>query len=275
VKKVAPVVLMAAAVYFTAGAALSVAGTAGGWAGAASSIGAMGGSLAPVLTGAIQYAGYGAIAGGAMAGLQGKNIIKGAGRGALTGAITGGVLGAVAPGAVGVPGTTPNGMTIGSTAPSNGLLPAAKIEGFSTGGIPGLDSAAASGPTLTTSLTPTFNAVDKVGSLAKTSGGAGWFSRNKDALSFVGDLAKTGISAYGGVASTKAAGKLALQQDRENAARIAANYAGVGNFLRTTPTGNGLLAGTPEGDDPSGTDYGYRYAYNHDTRRLERVPVSV
>src|SRR5688572_21612724 len=87
VKKVAPVALAAAAIYFTAGtalpalaggASLSGAAAAGGsaWAGAATSVGSLlgGGPLAAAVTGAIQHAGYGALAGGLKAGLSGKNV---------------------------------------------------------------------------------------------------------------------------------------------------------------------------------------------------------
>lgn len=93
-KKVAPIVLGAAAVYFTAGAALGLTPTLGA---AASSL--VGGSvlgsstLASVVTGAVTQAGYGAAIGGLAAAATGKSISKGMGTGALTGAVTGGVTG--------------------------------------------------------------------------------------------------------------------------------------------------------------------------------------
>lgn len=96
VTKVAPVVLGAAALYFTAGTALGLTG--GGMWGQALSSGIgntiLGSStLAQVVTGAVTQAGYGALAGAATSALTGGDPLKGAAAGALGGAVTGGVMG--------------------------------------------------------------------------------------------------------------------------------------------------------------------------------------
>jgi hypothetical protein len=95
--KYAPIALGAAALVFTAGAALGVPGTAGGWGGAVSkltqSLGA-GDMLTNTLSGALTQAGYGAVLGGATSMLTGGDPLKGAGFGAAGGAVTGGLMGA-------------------------------------------------------------------------------------------------------------------------------------------------------------------------------------
>ena len=101
---------MAAATFFTFGAALGLSGTLGGGWGAAVS-GAMAkvgltGTFANIVGGAIAQAGYGALAGGAIGAITGKGFVKGAQGGALMGAITGGALGAagIGPGLAPKPG---------------------------------------------------------------------------------------------------------------------------------------------------------------------------
>jgi len=99
VKKVALVAIAVAAIVFTGGAALGLAGVmGGGWAAAAATVGTtIGGSglLGTVLTGAITQAGTGALIGGAISAATGGSISKGMLRGAAAGAVTGGVMGGV------------------------------------------------------------------------------------------------------------------------------------------------------------------------------------
>lgn len=246
VKKVAPVALMAAAAYFTAGAALGFA-PATGWAGVASTLGGIGGSLAPVLTGAIEYAGYGALTGGAVAAIQGKNIIKGAGKGAVAGAITGGVIGGVS--SLGAPAET-----IGQGAAETGADGAAKIG---------------------------KNLAKAPADVSESGGGTGvldWLENHKVTGGIIAKSAAAGIGALASSGDAKSAAKLALQRDREQAERVRANYAGYGNFLRTTPTGNGLLGTPTQPTAPAlsapSSLYDYEYSYNPETRRLERVQRS-
>lgn len=94
VSKAAPIALAAGAMFFTAGSAL---GLTGGWGSVASSIGnAIGGTgtLGNIITGAVNQAGYGALAGGATALLTGGDITKGAGIGTLLGGASGAATGA-------------------------------------------------------------------------------------------------------------------------------------------------------------------------------------
>lgn len=85
VKKVAPIALGAAAVYFTAGAALGFAPTLGAAAGSLVGSSVLGNTtLASVVTGAITQAGYGAAIGGLTAAATGGSISKGMQTGALT-----------------------------------------------------------------------------------------------------------------------------------------------------------------------------------------------
>lgn len=96
VAEIAAPVLAAAAVVFTAGSAIPALGMAS-WGSVAGSIGGMLGEglLGSMVSGAIQYAGYGAITGGITAAISGGDIMKGITKGALFGAATGGVLGGV------------------------------------------------------------------------------------------------------------------------------------------------------------------------------------
>lgn len=92
VKKIVPAVLAAAAVFFTAGAAL--VGTAG-WAAAAGKVGSLlgTGTLGKTVAGAVYHAGYGAAIGGTVSKLSGGSFTQGAQRGAAIGAVTGGLAG--------------------------------------------------------------------------------------------------------------------------------------------------------------------------------------
>lgn len=123
--KVAGVVLAAGAVIFTAGAALGITAAAGGWGAAAATVGgglasALGGSatLAGILTGAIQYAGIGAVVGGVLSAVKGGDVLSGMAGGALTGGITGGIMGGLGIGGVGAPAESAS-----SVIPPTGATP--------------------------------------------------------------------------------------------------------------------------------------------------------
>ena len=109
----APIALLAAAAFFTFGAAL---GVTAGWgaivSGAMAKVG-LSGTLASVVGGAVAQAGYGALSGGVLGAVTGKGLLKGAQQGALAGAITGGVAGGFGFG----PGTATGSPT------SSGLMP--------------------------------------------------------------------------------------------------------------------------------------------------------
>ncbi len=99
VKKVAPIVLLAGAAFFTVGAALGVTPF---WGGAVSKFvnligikfGTKAGVLHGMLTGAIKQAGYGALVGAGTAAASGQDWRRGAAAGAGVGAVSGAALGA-------------------------------------------------------------------------------------------------------------------------------------------------------------------------------------
>ena len=151
VKKLAPILLVAAAIYFTGPAGLKLWGAAGaagaGAAGAAATGAAATGATAAAGTGAAAaqggmwasvkaamgsiaspgmvaaaktvgtYAGYGALTGGGVALITGQDPIKGAKQGALIGAATGGVAAYLSGPAAGAA----TGATQGSTVAQHGM----------------------------------------------------------------------------------------------------------------------------------------------------------
>ena len=106
VKKAAPVLLVAAGIYFTGPAGLGLWGAGGAAAGgiggmftqvktALSSFAAANPMLGAVAKGAIKYAGYGSLTGAGVALIRGQDPIKGAIKGAKYGALTGAAVGGV------------------------------------------------------------------------------------------------------------------------------------------------------------------------------------
>ena len=94
-KKVWPIALAAAAIFFTTGAALGHIGMS--WGKVASTLVTkvgIKGTLGKVLTGSIAGAGWGAAIGGGVSAAAGGSFTEGARSGALSGAITGGLAGA-------------------------------------------------------------------------------------------------------------------------------------------------------------------------------------
>lgn len=125
-KVIVPVVLAAAAIYFTVGAAAGVAGSASGWL--QSTLG-LSGTLGSVISNGVIQAGYGAILGAGAAALTGSDISKGALFGAGAGAITGGITGFAAPSTLGAAGAS----GLSGSAPSS--LSATAGGGLSGGGL--------------------------------------------------------------------------------------------------------------------------------------------
>ena len=94
-KKVWPIALAAAAIFFTTGAALGYIGMS--WGKVASTLVTkvgIKGTLGKVLTGSIAGSGWGAAIGGGISAATGGSFTEGARSGALSGAITGGLAGA-------------------------------------------------------------------------------------------------------------------------------------------------------------------------------------
>ncbi len=93
IKKVAPYALAAAAIYFTAGAALGGTASFGSMSSTAMTNMFGEGILADTLAGAVTQAGYGSLIGGAISGVSGGDISEGMQKGALVGSLTGGATG--------------------------------------------------------------------------------------------------------------------------------------------------------------------------------------
>ena len=95
IKKVWPMVLVATAIFFTAGAALGGLGGMGWGKAVATFVGKIGvkGTLGKVLSGTIAGAGYGSMIGGGISAATGGSFLEGARSGAISGAITGGIAG--------------------------------------------------------------------------------------------------------------------------------------------------------------------------------------
>ena len=153
VVKVAPFALAAAAVVFTGGAALGILPTfATAVGGLVGSLG-VGSALAPILTGAVVNAGFGAAAGFVLGGKQGMKM------GAITGGLLGGIGGALGGAGGAAAGATSNASLNALTNSTNAILGAgASATPAMAGGFSGLSTiapaaaAAASGSPITSGL---------------------------------------------------------------------------------------------------------------------------
>lgn len=110
IKRIAPVLVAAAAIYFTAGAALPMLGTGGATAGNAliSSLGiSPTGVMGSIISSAVTQAGYGAVIGAATSAAIGGSVTEGLQKGAIVGGATGAATGAftslTAPATAGAP----------------------------------------------------------------------------------------------------------------------------------------------------------------------------
>lgn len=265
-KIIVPVVLGAAAIYFTVGAALGVTGTAGGWL--SSSLG-LSGTLGSVVSGAVTQAGYGALLGGGLAAVTDGDVGKGLLEGALAGAVTGGITGAITAPAIaassGATGATGPGTTAGGGLPSElglagsldtaaGLNPNTAIKAPTTGG-----------PETTGLLT-------RFGEFASTPGGGAIIG---GAIQGIG----SGIGNFALADAEVEAAKLRAEQEEAERARIAANFDVSG--------GGGLLTGTRFDTTPRPTPLqqfnpatvlarsrGAMWRYNPATGQVELTPTA-
>ena len=142
IKKVLPIVILGAAIFFTAGAALvpGIASLGGSWGSAISGFLAKipaSAVLKPVLTGAMKGAGYGSMVGA---------VTGDVGRGAKFGAVTGGIVGGL--GALNAP--APASPSSGAADVISGVGPdmAAEVGGGVSGGGPAATVTAGGGPGL-------------------------------------------------------------------------------------------------------------------------------
>lgn len=231
-KFIVPVVLAAAAIYFTAGAA------AGGTAGISGLVGrlGLGSTLSSVLTGAVTQAGIGAALGAGTAALAGGDIGKGALLGGAAGAVTGGITGAV------------NAPT--TAASSFGRDPqfpqASNLGSRGTGSPGGLPSSSGFAESL---AEPSLVNLPDTGTGPSSNGllsGVGKFITDNQTL-LGGALQGVGAG-IGSAAEADArieAARIEADQDEIERARIAANFDVSG--------GGGLLTGTQFGTTPRPT----------------------
>jgi hypothetical protein len=279
VRKVAPIALAAGAVIFTAGAALGVGPMAGGWGAAASSLtSSLGvqGSLAPIVTGAVTQAGYGAAIGAATSAITGGDISDGALMGAAGGAVTGGVMGAAGMGTDPLANTfrSDAGPVSSSTGITGARIENSGIAGATVqaapGGTPAVTGTTATGSPITgTTAAPT---VTPAGSTAPTTSRGffsegGWLERNQG---LVGPM----IGGVGRGLLTGMAAKEAADSQQEQTQQIINNYGTTGTGLR--------MAATPQPAGPAGPAVHERYPsavrswqYNPATGRIERIPQNV
>ena len=256
VKKLLPIILAVAAIYFTGGAALGWM-QAGGWQAAAAKVGTtLGGKglLGKVLTGAIQQAGTGALIGGATAAVTGGDIGEGLKKGAMVGAVTGGLLSGI--------DYVGNASALEGSAPIPGgsvtTTPLPKQAGVNYGAGTGqaIDAAGNVIPAATQA------ASGGRGLLSGVFGKGGWIERNPEIA--------------GGIISGIGQGLLSPEEDylRERQRLISANYAGTDpgrNFRDLAPGTSGQSP--TERFDPR--TYGsWEYVYDPKQGRIVRTPVT-
>lgn len=257
-KKIAVPLLIAGAVVITAGAAaglaipmLGITGTVGFAGTAAQLVTTLGltatAGVGSVLTGALTYGTYGALAGAAVGAGTGKNILKSAGTGALIGGAVGG---AAAGFGVGLPGLPAAG------TPLSAGLPAAELASAAPNSLP-LPGLGASGSTTTgLGASTVVKGVAKDPSFWTTAGGGG-------VISGLG----SGITGAMQASGAKAAGR------EERNARTA-NYAGMTGAGLMKPSDLVTLNSQPERrSSVGGSGLSYKYMYDAETGQILKVPA--
>ena len=255
-KIIVPVVLGAAAIYFTAGAALG----AGGISGVIGQLG-LGSTLSSVLSGAVTQAGIGAAIGAGTSLVTGGDVGKGALLGAAAGAVTGGITGAV-----NAPTTRAQNFGRDPQFPNASNL--------GSGGSPSSDPLSGLNPLTDPAIRP------------PDTGGGGLLSSFgefvTDNQTLIGGAIQGVGAGLGGLAQAEAqveAAEVLANQDRERRAEIAANFDVSG--------GGGLLSGSTLDSTPRPTptqqftqssvqarNRGARWQFNPETGRVELVPAA-
>lgn len=255
-KIIVPVVLGAAAIYFTAGAAL------GGGAGISGLVGqlGLGSTLSSVLSGAVTQAGIGAAIGAGTSLVTGGDVGKGALLGGAAGAVTGGITGAVNAPSSGVTG-------VAATPPSSAAAPGAPVNLVPSQGPVGAPLVTAAGP-----------AADAASSDGLLSGVGKFITDNQTLLGG----AVQGIGAgLGGLAEADAAVEAAqIAADRQAELEATENARVASNF--DVSGGGGLLSGSTTDATPRPTpaqqftvpsvqarSRGARWRYNPETGQVE------
>ena len=253
--KILPIALGAGALIFTAGAMLGVPAMAGGWGGAVGKVTStlgLSGSSANIIGGAATMAGYGSLTGGVLGKVTGGSFTEGMKKGAMFGGAGGAAMGAIgawqAP-ASSVAATSAPATSSGlpATQAATGPMPTGRV-GL-VGGTDPFDHSALVGRGMSSQMSGAVGPGAAPGALPGSPGMAmaargaampvaapqgammagtaaqgigSWAERNPL-------VAATGIQALGaglsGMAQAKAAkGDSAIERDRLQAERVAANY---------------------------------------------------
>lgn len=276
-KVVVPIALGAAAIVFTGGAALGVAGPLGAGFGSAISglAGTLGltGTLGAAFTGALTYAGYGAVAGGLTSLVTGGKFLKGVEQGALYGDIAGGVggaLGLVSPAAPSWgPGATASDAAQG--AAQLGLNGPVQVTGQTVGSPAAMAAAnaptAVGAPSATAAPTPAPSGNPAVPTTG--TGGNWWDSGNSGLMGNL--LSGIGKGLYGDPA---------VEYAKSRDAQLQANYAVGTNSGMLTPQSTSYLETLPNLRPPStafssipaqGGTYGYHYEFDSQSGQIKKV----
>ncbi len=262
-KIIIPVVLGAAAIYFTAGAAL------GGGAGISGLVGqlGLGSTLSSVLTGAVTQAGIGAAIGAGTSLVTGGDVGKGALTGAAVGAVTGGITGAV------------NAPT--TRAQNFGRDPQFPIAGNQGSGSPSSDPLTGLNPLTDTAVRLPNTAGGGGGGLLS---GAGKFITDNQTL-LGGALEGLGAGIAGAAQADAEVEAVQIVAERQAEAvaleneRIASNFdvsGGGGLLTGATPDLNARPTPTQQFSQPSvlGRNRGARWQFNPESGRVELVPAA-
>ena len=298
-KVILPYVILAAAIYFTAGAALGIAPTATTFVGGLG----LGPTLTPIVAGAATQASYGALIGGGLAAVTGGDIEAGILGGAATGAVTGGITGALAPSLftpteppVGGVGTAPSSGAVSGGVPGGGAV----TPSGSSSAVGGA-SATTGGPLNILSAPPavapgsTFPATGPVGGVgtaaelaarvaAPQPGVLGFIERNPELIGqAIGGIGQ-GIGSFAEAEAIKEAAKeegrvsLELQQAEED--RIAANFSGRGGLLTQSRISPDVGFGRPLPSQQFNAasvlqrSRGAMWRYNPETGQVELTPAT-
>jgi hypothetical protein len=237
VSKVLPVALAVGAVVFSAGSAF---GALPSWGAAVTSLTGSG-PLGSILAGAVTQAGYGSLAGMAVSGITGGDIMKGAQYGAAAGAVTGGITGA-AGGQIDPLDNSPTTQSASNPTQGGGLniQTASGIPGSAAG----LPAAAAAAPAAS-------------GAAPGLLGPGGFVERNGELIGGVVSGVGKGLLAAG---EAEDEGKSQMQLLRERQKLIANNYGGNAGLLGEGSTDYIDDLGVP-----------YEYALNPKSGMIEKV----
>ncbi len=283
VKKVLPIALAGAAIFFTAGSALGLTPSFGAFtSGLVGKLG-LSSTLSGILTGAVTQAGIGAALGGGLSLVTGGDFLEGAQGGALAGAVTGGVLGGFGLPTDPFPSQGPEGGFFSSTTgPSSTVAPTSTTApSNATNAISGAPSVATGPPVNLTQPQIQGISPELLGGAAKTAAdtSTGLLSKLTSDRVIAGAVEGVGkgIFSFAGsqveAEATEQAARLAAESDEAARQRIAGNFASTGRGLLTSGGVNSsVVRPTPAVRfNPQNTFRGGRFEFNPQSGRVEFV----